>query len=163
MTTAVAGMLYLSLGIVHHVNQPFFFAVCQNFHGFIPGDFTRQTFVDHKLRHFVIFETDFQTVVAIGAAKYLGWHAAGAMCDSDSTGRLNNGSHLFVGHHALHFNIKAYIGRAVFIRLGGCAAIDGSGCWYWKIIQHKFGHAPGLLIFLTAPEKGLGNSVADLQ
>jgi len=72
MTTAVAGVLYLPLGIVDHVNQPLFFAVCQNFHGFILRNFTRQTFVDHKLRHFIILDTVFQTMVTIGATQYLG-------------------------------------------------------------------------------------------
>ena len=57
-------------------------------------------------------------MVTIGTAEYFRLHPARTVRDSDFSGSSNNRAHLLVGHHALHFNINAYIGRTVFIGLG---------------------------------------------
>jgi hypothetical protein len=57
MTAAIAGVLDLPLGIVHHVNQAFFLARFKDFKGFVFGDFTCQTFCYYKLGQFVITDS----------------------------------------------------------------------------------------------------------
>jgi hypothetical protein len=105
VTAAVAGVLYLSLGIVDHVNQAFFFTVSQDLMGFVLRDLTRQSFGYHKFRQFIVLEADFQAMPAVGAAKKAGGHTARAMGHGNFGGGFDNWPHLFIGHYALHGNV----------------------------------------------------------
>ena len=70
VTATVTGVLYLTLGIVHHMNQPLLLAVFHYLMGFIFGNLAGQTFVDDKFCHFIVLDAHFKAVVAIAAAEY---------------------------------------------------------------------------------------------